>query len=76
MLGAPSVALRPARRVGEHLDGGAVARPVVAAAWDTAVASVACSCGGLRQLQRHERQDVGAVGGTGFPTHEITTLNS
>ena len=35
-----------------------VARPVVAAAWDTAVASVACSCGGLRQLQRHERQDV------------------
>ena len=53
-----------------------VARPVAAAAWDTAVVSVACSCGGLRQLQRHERQDVGAVGGTGFPTHEITTLNS
>ena len=30
-----------------------------AAAW------VACSCGGARQFQRHDGQDIGAVGGVG-----------
>jgi hypothetical protein len=56
--GAGSRASRTSSRISKTTPGddlietpvaGVAARPVVAAAWDTAAASVVCSCGGVRQ---------------------------